>query len=170
MGFQHSLCVRCTNGVQTEDLDDFTIFLSGTMSPGVMNNVELGYQEDAEEIILIDPLEVFGYTETPSFPIISCTLHNAADCGGADFSNPNLKLGSSPWNIRASKTSTEGYLHQVCVQCSNGVSTQNLDNLQISQCAKMWPGEIDDLNISYQAGADDQQVSFDPAMFNTVEN
>ena len=51
-----------------------------------MSDVQLGYQEEAaDEIIMIDPVEVFGYTETPSFPISSCTLHNAADCGGATF-------------------------------------------------------------------------------------
>ena len=77
---------------------------------------------------------------------------------------------SSPWNILAKTTFEEGYSYSVCVQCSNGVSTQNLDNFQISQCAKMSPPEIDDLYISFEAGADDQEVSFYPAMFDTVEN
>jgi hypothetical protein len=122
-GYKHQVCVQCTNGVQTENLYNFEISQSPKVSSGSLSDVQLDYStETPVESIPIDPAEVFKYTGGDDFPITSCTLHAAGDCGGIPYSSSDLEIsGSAPWVISAKRTVSGGYHHEVCVQCSNGV-------------------------------------------------
>ena len=41
----------------------------------------------ADEVVSVDPLEVFQYSDSGNCPFTSCTLHAAGDCGGSLFSS-----------------------------------------------------------------------------------
>ena len=44
---------------------------------------------------------------------------------------------ASPWGITASVTKTAGYTWPVCVRCTNGGQTVDLDNWTITQLAQV---------------------------------
>jgi hypothetical protein len=66
---------------------------------------------------------------------MKCSIFDAGNCGGSFSGSADLNLSpSAPYMMTASKTNAAGYLHKICIQCTNGAQTKNLDNWRIAQC------------------------------------
>jgi hypothetical protein len=70
----------------------------------------------------------------------------------------------SPWEVLALKSTTLGYSHSVCLRCSNGQQTEDLDNWIISQLPDCsitlsMPLSPLDVELAYIIGAPDEAVT-----------
>ena len=106
--------------------------------PGVLADVSLDFLEGGDnEEILVDVNSVFTYSDTNN-PINSCSFHQANDCDGLPFtSTDDLTLISTlPPTVSVSISNIDGFSNSLCLRCSNGVYTEDLDNWTITQLQK----------------------------------
>ena len=104
--------------------------------PGTLEDVTLEYLPGGVDVERsLDVNSVFTYSDT-IYPINSCSFHQANDCDGPTFtSTDDLTVSSSlPTPIvSASVTNEQGYSYALCLRCSNGILSADLDNWRISQ-------------------------------------
>ena len=149
-GYQHSICVSCTNGQQTVTLDNWIHKqikdCTSSLTVGTQANTALDYSGDPL-LVSVGPASwetFFQNTETIDCPILSCSISDAGSCGSGVFSgSTDVTFDTvSPWLLTASVLNPDGYSHSVCVSCENGKMTVDLDNWVISQshrCKVVFP-------------------------------
>ena len=136
-GYIETVCVSCSNTLQTIDYDNFKItqthcavaITPKTVPPDPM----MTYSTAPSSQIVGDWTTYFTNADTTYCPITSCSLKNAG-CGGA-FSGAQLSIPSaaSPWSVSANKNVVAGYNEKTCVECTNGDQIATLDNVEITQ-------------------------------------
>ena len=99
-GYSHSICLSCSNGIETKFLDNWHISQCGKLSPGKLETYYLDHEkDDVLEQIEIDVEKVFSNPDTRC-PISDCTFHLAGDCLGPGFTAPDLLIPeTAPWVI-----------------------------------------------------------------------
>jgi hypothetical protein len=64
-------------------------------------------------------------TETANCPITSCTLFEAG-CS-TPLTSP-ISMGALPFDVTALKNDPVGYTQDMCIECTNGAQTVQIDN------------------------------------------
>ena len=122
-GYSYDLCIRCTNGSDTDDLDNWTVQqtskCASSMSAGTGASVTQAYESGGSDVT-ITPL-ASGFTSWDSFfnnllhadcAFTSCTISAAGSCGGA-FTGTDAGYFSfnadSPWDLTMSVDVAAGY-------------------------------------------------------------
>ena len=79
-------------------------------------------------------------------------------------------IGNPPTGIKVSLDNLAGFHYTICLECTNSKGTGQyltetivtIDNWQISQCGKLSPGVLPDIELGFVETAADVQTSFDP--------
>ena len=161
-GYSFSLCVTCTNGLQSISIDNWAVVLnsidcSATMSPGSTPDVTNIYDASLTGQVLLgtDWDTFFSNTEPTDCAITSCTLWKAGLCGVEAFTETEVWLDWSSVGFLADFNVVTGYSHSVCVRCSNGQQDIDLDNWTITQepdCStSLQPATATDVSLIYNS-------------------
>jgi len=139
-GYSWSTCVRCSNGAQTIDLDNWLMTqtpldCSSTMTPGsdIVSSRSYGGATATAFVRGGEWNTYFQNTDETNCPITSCSLWEAGSCGVTSFVSTNVYIESAlPWRIYSEENVLAGYSHSICVRCSNGQQDVDSDNWDIS--------------------------------------
>ena len=108
---------------------------------------------------------IFQNTETSDCPITACTYSDAGLCGSGTFSaSADLTDDpSNPWKVSAINTNQAGYEHSICVTCTNGQQTVEMDNWsfkQIKDCtAALENGVYDNITLLHSYEVESATIS-----------
>ena len=156
LGYKYNLCLRCSNGYQTEDLDNLVVSQCGkiSQSSSIMPDFIHGYQDGApnEDISLDGFIDNQDFMNCP----LSCTileqgctdpfLGSIADISFAD---------TSPISLSVSKTNALGFKYIICISCTNGFQTVEVDSWSVQQCIKFSIGVLSNIELGYVENAAD---------------
>ena len=111
----------------------------GTLGEYLPTKIALTYSDEVSSEIVTPVIENPTITAYDSFastwdkilensdpencPINDCKIYPAGSCGSGTFTGiGNIAISSTlPWDITASRSNFNGYSHNICVRCSNGV-------------------------------------------------
>ena len=143
--FSTNVCLRCTNGDQTVDLDNWTIMNNGCGAltsdtlDGVIPDITVAYNEGADHTAAIDYDTVFGNPDTADCPFLACFLL-LADCNEeVDITTSYPSFADEVYidfdglTLMVETDHAAGYSYTLCLWCSNGEYLATNANLNIIQ-------------------------------------
>ena len=131
-GYHYLLCVRCDNGYQTVDKDNWVVSQCGEFKAGSITEIIQGYQSlDPESTTEFSSLFL---SSDSNCAVQDCTLlePGCVDPKVLDGST-HIIIEESPAQLKV-KYGNGGFDYTVCLRCSNGVETKTIDNFFIKTC------------------------------------
>jgi hypothetical protein len=133
-GYSYTLCISCTNGVQTVQETRWVVTLVGcssslTVPSSSPSAKSLTYYSSTSSYytsyeIYLDSsgwdysYGYFSNSMSSDCPITSCSLYDS-DCSTPRSTDISMD-SSSPWDVHADRTVLAGYSYTICVSCTNG--------------------------------------------------